>query len=269
MPCGPITQGASGGSLPESVFSGTAAEITDIVASIPPCLAVSLDANSDLNTWLQVLGASICANVDTIETKSDALDAVTIDLGSLTTVVGGNTTTIGNNTVVVEGVTIRVDALETDVGDNTTAIGDNTTAVAGVTIRVDALELPGGIADGTAGGELPYWDGSLWAGIPAAMMEYDSAGGGGIFLMAPSGADASLSVRGSASYNNIFEIQNTAGTSQAFEVPESTAVIGTNSRDFIIQEGGTAVKGFVVKDRTSGAYKRVYVDNNAIAIEAY
>lgn len=267
MSCNPVTAGAGSSSLPTAAFNGTAAEITTITASIPSCLSSSLDANSDLNTWLQVMAAQICQNDADIATNLASIGTINSTIATIQTNVATNAAGIAANLVSIGSINSAIITIEDDIQDNVDAIQANAAAIAALDVRIDALEAVGGITDGTSGGGIPYWTGTAWSEIPVADIAYDPAGGG-IEVGSPSGPDAILSLRGTATYTNIFETQNTSGDI-VFSVPRATSVVGTVGRDFFIQETGTAAKGFVTKDRTSGTYKRIYVNNNAIAIESY
>lgn len=269
MSCDPVTRGAGSSSLPSSAATSAASGITDIDAAIASCFAGTLTATSDLNAWLQALAAQICTNASGITTLTASVATNAAAIAVNEAAIGVNADDIADNAADIATNAAAIATNATNIATNVTNIAANTAAIAALDTRVDALEVPAGIDDGIAGGTIPYWDGTSWGGMPVADIEYDSAGGGGIFLSAPSGPDAILSLRATVDYTNILEAQNTAGTSLAFAVPRATAVIGAYERDFFIQEAGTAAKGFVTKDRTSGTYKRIYVNNGAVAVENY
>lgn len=269
MSCDPVTRGAGSSSLPSSAATSAASGITDISATIASCFSGTLDGDSDLNAWLQALAAQACTNASGITTLTASVATNAAGIAANAAAIATNAAGIAANLTSIGSINSAITTIEDDIQDNVDAIQANAAAIAALDTRIDALEAPAGISDGIAGGAIPYWDGSAWGGIPVADISYDASGGGGIFIASPSSPDAILSLRATTDYTNIFEAQDTAGTSLAFAIPRATDVIGSYGRDFFIQEAGTPSKGFVQKDRTSGSYVRAYINNNAWAFEAY
>ena len=251
----PVTRGVTSSTLPVNPFTGVSSNVSTVDATPPSEAAGTLTASSSLNQWLGWLGSQNTARISGVSGNASAISTLA---GRVTTAEGDITTLQGTLASTVVDLDAAEAAASTLTGRVTTAEGDisaNTADIAVNAAAISAITVPS--VAGLSQYNIPYWSGTAWLNSSINFNPTTN-----IFRLGGA-TDGHLGVSGTGT--NIFVVQNSAQV-DAFVVPQ-TGAVRAEEMDIRITESGTAAKGIVLKDRTSGVYKRLYIENGAVAIE--